>query len=155
MVVTHVIVVLQQCFEVTRMTIKYYSQRLPMYLVYHVVWCSEKEHSGKRAITKLRFHYRIKTNFFSQSFRSFESLENTPVFCEVFLHNFLMWLLQFSLLSLVTPSIFCSLLFFENKSFIYCILSETHEITFPGIKSHVIFLKPSCKLHQNQYARYF
>ena len=44
-----------------------------------------------------------------------ESLDKAPIFYEVFLQKFLMWLLKVSLSSIVTPSTFCSLLFFITQ----------------------------------------
>ena len=58
--VTNVTIILQQCFKITFMVIKYHSQCALVYFFYHIVKCSRTEHSNKRAITKLRFHYRIK-----------------------------------------------------------------------------------------------
>ena len=60
-------------------------------------------------------HYRVKNYFFSQNhLDTFETLDNVSIFCEVFLQNSLMWLLQFSLLPIVSPIIFCSLLLFTK-----------------------------------------
>ena len=63
-VVTHVIDISQQCFEVTCMVIKYYSRCSLMYFVYRVIGGSGTEHPNKRTITKRRFRYRVKINFF-------------------------------------------------------------------------------------------
>ena len=53
MLVIHVIVSLQQCFEVTRMVIKYHSQGSLIYLVYHIGGGSRTEHPNKRTISEI------------------------------------------------------------------------------------------------------
>ena len=100
-----------------------------MYFVYHIVRCSRTEHPNKRAVTELRFHYRIKNYSF------LTGLDKAFILYEVFLHKFLMWLLKVSLLSIVSPGIFCSLLFFITKPL-------KIKITLSSTKSHVIFIKP-------------
>ena len=109
-----------------------------MYFVYHIFRCSRTEHPNKRAVTELRFHYRIKDYSF------LTGLDKASVLCEAFLHKFLMWLLIVSLLSIVNRSIFCSLLLFITKplKIKFYLFSKTQEITLPSIKSHVIFIKP-------------
>ena len=53
MLVIHVIVSLQQCFEVTRMVIKYHAQSSLIYFVYHVGGGSRIEHPNKRTISEI------------------------------------------------------------------------------------------------------
>ena len=89
------------------------------------------------------FTIELRTNLFWESLRWFESLDKVPTFYEAFLHKFLRWILKVSLLSIVTPSNICSLLFFI-ESFIFCIFSKAHEMTLPSITSHEIFIKPFC-----------
>ena len=53
MLVIHVIVSLQQYFEVTRMVIKYHSQSSLIYFVYYVGGGSRTEHPNKRTISEI------------------------------------------------------------------------------------------------------
>ena len=88
MAVTYIIVVLKQCFEVKRIVIKYYSQCLLIYLLYRTALCSGTENANKRAITKLRFHYRVVKTIFSQiHLDNLRAVIMALFFVRLFFHN--------------------------------------------------------------------
>ena len=104
-----------------------------MNFVDHIVWDSRTKHSYKRTVIKLNcdFIKELKIDLFWKSLRWFKSLDKAPIFCAAFLRKILMWPLKVSLLSMVIPSIFSSLLLLKMKilkieSFILCILTKAH-----------------------------
>ena len=78
------------------MVMKNYSLCSLMYFVYYVVGVSGTEYPNKTTITKLRFHNRVNNSFFSQHHSDNLEALIMSVFCEAFLHNTLILLLQFS-----------------------------------------------------------
>ena len=89
----------------------------------------------------LNWHFTTALErFFSESLSWFDILDKADIFWEAFLHNSLMWLLNVSLLSIITPSIFSSLLFhdsiFKGESFIFCIYLLRHiKWHFPAFRT--------------------
>ena len=84
------------------------------------------------------FTTALKRSVFSESLSWLDSLDKADIFWEAFSHNSLMWVLNVSLFSIITPSIFSSLLLFiivslKLKVSFVCIFAKAHKMTFPCI----------------------
>ena len=118
-----------------------------MNFVDHVVWRSRAKHPYKRTTTKLWFYYGIG-NHLDDSI--------APIFWSAFLHKTLTWLLKVSLLSVVIPTIFSSLLLLKMKLLkIKCHFPYPYQGTSSNIYRHLepyYFLQTILKRSENQNA---